>query len=189
MDNVGAMNDVDVLGKNDYDICPDYSAAISIEEDQFVFNTCKSLFNKETPSFKKEGTQTWFLSLKIPFINDHGEITALLGISYNITIRNELNRALEAVKQKHNNLFVLSPVGFALSEFESGRFIKFNNCFAIKLGYTPDELKNLSRLKIKPKKYWANEREVIQALDKDNSHSGRWKLKIYEQTEALIPSY
>ncbi|MBC7687099.1 MAG: hypothetical protein H7211_02860, partial [Aquabacterium sp.] len=48
MDYVGAINDVDVLGKNDYDLYPDYSAAISIEEDQFVFNTGKSLFNKET---------------------------------------------------------------------------------------------------------------------------------------------
>lgn len=132
MDYVGAINDVDVLKKNDYDLYPDYSAAISIEEDQFVFNTCKSLLNKETPSLKKDGTQTWFLSSKIPFINDHGKITALLGISYNITIRNELNRALEAVKQKLSNLFVLSPVGFALSEFESSRFIKFNNSFAIK---------------------------------------------------------
>ena len=62
MDYVGAINDVDVPGKNDYDLYPDYSAAISLEEDQFVFNTCKSLFNKETPSLKKDGTQTWFLS-------------------------------------------------------------------------------------------------------------------------------
>ena len=62
MDYVGAITDVDVLKKNDYDLYPDYSAAISIEEDQFVFNTCKSLFNKETPSLKKDGTQTWFLS-------------------------------------------------------------------------------------------------------------------------------
>jgi two-component system, OmpR family, aerobic respiration control sensor histidine kinase ArcB len=40
------------------------------------------MLNEETKSIKKDGTETSFLTSKIPLLNEQGEVTALPGISY-----------------------------------------------------------------------------------------------------------
>ena len=80
-----AINEDEVLGKNDFDLYPSKNATISIQEDMEVFTSRKAILNKETTSINKEGKETWFLTSKIPFINDEDKVMGLIGISYDIT--------------------------------------------------------------------------------------------------------
>ena len=82
-----AINEDEILGKNDFDLYPGKNAKISIQEDMEVFTTRKAILNKETTSVDKEGKETWFLTSKIPFINDEDKVMGLIGISYDITDR------------------------------------------------------------------------------------------------------
>lgn len=85
MKYAGAVNEAEILGKTDFELYPQETAAISVAEDIEVFTTKKSILNKATKSVKNDGTETTFLTSKIPFINKQGEVTGLLGISYETT--------------------------------------------------------------------------------------------------------
>lgn len=162
---MGVEDEAEILGKNDYDLYPEDSAIISIEEDREIFKTGKAFIDRETVSFKKDGTETWFLSSKIPLRNQDNEIVGLIGLSYDITARKQTQQLLERSEQKLSTLFDLSPVGFALSEFTSGKFIESNKAFLRNLGYDEAELKQLDRLAIKPEAYWEQEKNMLQQSD------------------------
>lgn len=72
----------DILGKTDFDLYPYDTAKISVEEDKKIIATKQAILNKETKSVKNDGTVTIFLTSKIPFFNEAGEVTSILGISY-----------------------------------------------------------------------------------------------------------
>ncbi len=78
----GANSKEEILGKTDFELYPQQTAAISVAEDIEVINTKKAILNRETKSVKSNGTETTFLTSKIPFINERGKVTGLLGISY-----------------------------------------------------------------------------------------------------------
>ena len=63
-----------------------------------VFTGRKAILNKETISVDKEGKETWFLTSKIPFINDEDKVMGLIGISYDITDR--INQRQELIQAK-----------------------------------------------------------------------------------------
>jgi CHASE3 domain sensor protein len=79
---MGAENEEAILGKTDFELYPAATAAISAAEDKEVIITKKAILDRETKSIKNDGTETLFLTSKIPFINEEGEVTGLLGISY-----------------------------------------------------------------------------------------------------------
>ena len=93
-----AINEDEILGKNDFDLYPSKNAKISIQEDMEVFSGRKAILNKETISVDKEGKETWFLTSKIPFINDEDKVMGLIGISYDITDR--INQRQELIQAK-----------------------------------------------------------------------------------------
>lgn len=83
----GVENEEEIIGKSDIDIYPEETARISLEEDQQVFLTGQAIVNKETYLINKDGSKSWFLSSKIPHYNHDGQVTGLIGISYDITMR------------------------------------------------------------------------------------------------------
>ncbi len=91
---VGAANEQEVLGKNDYDLYPAEIAAISVQEDQEVITTGQAIIHKETTNFKKDGKQTWFLTSKIPLKDEEGNVTGILGMSHDITEQKEKEKKL-----------------------------------------------------------------------------------------------
>ena len=86
----GFKNERDILGKTDYELYPEESAVISVNEDQEIFSSGVPMLNKETCSIKQDGAKTWFLTSKIPLKNEENKITGLLGISYDINERKKL---------------------------------------------------------------------------------------------------
>ena len=63
-------------------------------------------------------------------------------------------------------LFAMSPVGIALNDYATGKFIEFNDALLTPTGYTRDELLDLTYWDITPQDYAADEarqREGLQA--------------------------
>ncbi len=98
MEYMGVQCEKQILGKNDHDLYPAESAVVSIEEDRQVFTTGKPLINKETYNKRHDGSETWFLTSKIPLKDDDG-ISGLLGISYNISERKDTEQKLQELVQ------------------------------------------------------------------------------------------
>ncbi|QLG44273.1 PAS domain-containing protein [Costertonia aggregata] len=90
----------DIIGKDDFDLYPEDIAQKSRDEDLKVINTLKPILGKETISIKNDGTQTYFLTSKIPLLDSDGSATGLVGISLDIS----------DIKQKEEELHSLINV-------------------------------------------------------------------------------
>lgn len=90
LEYLGFENEEDILGKDDFDLYPTESAVTSLAEDKQIFSTGIPIIDKETFNIKKDGNTNWFLTSKIPLKNEQGEISGLLGISYDINERKKL---------------------------------------------------------------------------------------------------
>lgn len=82
---LGVTDANDLLGKTDFELYPDEIAKISRDEDLSVMETLTPILSKETLNIKNDGTETVFLSSKIPLLDEHGHATGLVGISLDIT--------------------------------------------------------------------------------------------------------
>jgi PAS domain S-box-containing protein len=90
MEYAGVKCAMEILGKTDFELYPQPTAAISAAEDKQVISTKKAILNKQTISVKSNGEHTSFLTSKIPLVNEEGEVTGLLGISYEMALMKKM---------------------------------------------------------------------------------------------------
>lgn len=80
--------------------------------------------------------------------------------------RDDANQAMKRSEERLRALFELSPIGIALNDYESGRFLDLNPALLAPTGYTRDEFINLSFWDITPTTYADQEEEqLIQLRD------------------------
>jgi len=84
-DFLGVSDPSALLGKTDFDLYPVETAKIATEQDLRVMETLVPILGEETVNIKKDGTETIFLSSKIPLLDGNGDATGLVGISLDIT--------------------------------------------------------------------------------------------------------
>lgn len=82
---LGVADPNELLGKTDFDLYPFEIAKIQRDEDLMVMETSKPIIGEESRIIKKDGTETVFLSSKIPLLDEDGKATGLVGISLDIT--------------------------------------------------------------------------------------------------------
>ncbi|MFM9838599.1 MAG: PAS domain S-box protein [Cyclobacteriaceae bacterium] len=92
---VGAKNENELIGRSDYELYPNESAQLSIDEDKFVL-AGQSILGKETINTKKDGSQTHFITSKVPLRDAKSKIIGLVGISVDNT--EQKRRELELKK-------------------------------------------------------------------------------------------
>lgn len=97
---LGAKKPEEVLGKDDFDLYPEEVAKTSIAEDQEIILSGEPFLNRETVNTKLNGETSYFLTSKIPLRNESGQITGLLGISFDITKTKEDQKTLQDLNQK-----------------------------------------------------------------------------------------
>ena len=84
-DYLGYKKPEDLIGLSDFDIYDQRTAQISRNEDLEVLRTRKPILGLETINVRKDGSVTTFLTYKIPLTNENDEVTALMGISIDIS--------------------------------------------------------------------------------------------------------
>lgn len=82
---LGVTDANELLDKTDFDLYPFETAKLSRDEDLKVMETLKPILGQESISIKNDGTETAFLSSKIPLLDENGCATGLVGISLDIT--------------------------------------------------------------------------------------------------------
>jgi len=88
-----------VIGKNDHEIMPDKKEARkNIEDDRLVFKTGKP---RETTKHMTgaDGKEHWFQAIKVPQLDDKGNVIGLVGIARDITERRQV--AEELARSEH----------------------------------------------------------------------------------------
>lgn len=74
--------------------------------------------------------------------------------------------ALEQSESRLRGLFEFSPIGIALNDFDTGRFIDLNHALVAPTGYTAEEFVELSYWGVTPKEYLPEEEKALADLRK-----------------------
>lgn len=96
---MGAQSADEIIGKDDHDLYPDESARLSVAEDRQVTSTGQPILGKETLNTRRDGSECWFLTSKIPLNDEQGQVSGLLGISVDITARKRAEVELQRTKE------------------------------------------------------------------------------------------
>jgi PAS domain S-box-containing protein len=79
----------DLVGKTDYDMPWKEHGDAYRADDLAVMNSRKARLDLEEKNVNNEGKVSWVLTSKVPVMNKHGEIVAVLGMFEDITDRKE----------------------------------------------------------------------------------------------------
>ncbi|MBI3218524.1 MAG: PAS domain S-box protein [Bacteroidetes bacterium] len=135
---LGVQSEEYLIGKSDYDLYPEETAKISIEEDLRIFDG-EVILNRETLNRRWDGSETWFLSSKVPLRNGSQEIIGLVGISIDISSQKKAKEELERSEKLYRLLAENSQDVISLHKLD-GMF-EYISPSSINLhGYYPHEL-------------------------------------------------
>ncbi len=96
---MGATREEDVLGKDDSEFFSPEQVRKVRREEQRLFTTGEPIINEEERHTRK-GRDVWFLKSKIPLRNEDNQIIGLVGISYDITSRKEIEEQIKNSEEK-----------------------------------------------------------------------------------------
>ncbi len=127
----------DMTGKTDYDLFPKETAERLAADDGKVFETGAPLHAEE--QFQIRHRNYTFTTTKFPLFDADGELYAICAMATDITKRIELERALKASEERFRAIFEQASAGIATATAE-GRFLETNGALRGMLGYTDEEL-------------------------------------------------
>lgn len=119
----------EILGKTDFDLYPKELAEAFHADDQLVLQTGQPVINREEFVMDNNGHKRWLLTSKLPMKDEYGNITGLVGIGRDITIRRQTQ---EELRESEINLKVIlqSTADGILAVSGNGKIIKTNKRFA-----------------------------------------------------------
>ncbi len=140
------------IGKTDFDLFTEEHARAAYEDEQRIIRTGQPIINKEEKETWPNGPDTWVLTTKMPLRDKNGAIVGTFGISHDITDRKLTEEALRKSEERYRLLFNsindavfvhgLTPEGLP------GRITDVNDIACERLGYTRDELLQMTPLDI-----------------------------------------
>jgi PAS domain S-box-containing protein len=87
------VDDVDAaVGKTDYDFQPTELAQSSWDEEQQIVATGQPLIDRLEFNPTADGRPRWLSATKVPIKNDAGQVIGIVGVSRDITVRQEIDR-------------------------------------------------------------------------------------------------
>ena len=98
--NIGCKEPSQAIGKSDFDFYSNEFANTTLKGEQEIIKTGKSLTYEER-GVRKDGSEVWGLTNKMPLRDKNGNMTGTFGISIDITKRKQ---AEEALKESQNEL-------------------------------------------------------------------------------------
>lgn len=110
---------------------------------------------------------------------------SMLGTNLDITERMQVLQNLRVRDVKLQSLFLLSPLGIALTDMQ-GHFLEFNPAFQKICGYNEQELKAIDYWELTPEKYQSSESQQLNALSKHGRY-GPYEKEYKHKNGRLIP--
>lgn len=123
----------------------------------------KQPYEGEFEIISADGENKWVYVTGKPVIQD-GEVIKLYGTFQDITDKKIFELKLKESEHKFRTFFEISPIGIAINDFNTGKFIDVNAALYIPAGYTKEEFINLSYWEITPKEYFEQEEYQLNLL-------------------------
>ena len=133
-------SETEILGKTDFDLYPKELAEAFFADDQLVLQG-HPVINKEEFLLDNNGQKKWLLTSKIPLKDEVGNITGIIGIGRDITLRRNTEEELRESEIKLKVILQSTADGI-LAIDSNGKIIKANKRF-VELWRVPQELIDL----------------------------------------------
>jgi len=186
--NTGFKDELDVLGKNDFEVFPADIAQQFFDDDQRVMVSGEPVLNREEYLESKSGESQWLLTSKLPIFNKRNQIVGLLGIGRDISIRRKSEQALRESEKFLKDTQLIAKLGTFTFEMNTGNWLSsevLDTIFGINKNYTRNAENWMKMVhqdwKISMSNYFANERLDTKAvfnmeykIVRQNDLSERW---------------
>jgi diguanylate cyclase (GGDEF)-like protein/PAS domain S-box-containing protein len=94
-EDAGLTHPNEILGKSDFDFAWKEQAETYRLDDLETMQSGKARINYEEPQYRKDGSEYWLRTSKIPLMNGEGQALGVLGLYEDITERKHLEQKLE----------------------------------------------------------------------------------------------
>lgn len=115
LENIGVLDESEVLGKSDLEIFNNEIGYRGYEDDLIVIKSGEPIINREEVFFDKNGTQRWLLTSKVPLIDQQGRATGLVGIGRDITeqkkAEEQIKKLTESIEQSPSTIIITNING------------------------------------------------------------------------------
>ena len=191
-------NQMDLVVKIDLDgrflfVSPSFCRTFGKSEDELIGNTfmhlvheddreataeaMENLFVPPHTAYIEQRAQTkdgwrWLAWLDTAVVDEHSEVTAIIGVGRDITDRKETEAILAESEERFAKAFHGNPAAMAISMIEDGRLLDVNEAWLSMVGYSREEVIGKSAVEMGK---WAdiNQRSVmIDHLKREGSVRG-----------------
>jgi PAS domain S-box-containing protein len=100
----GLKSTKDLIGKSDYEMPWKEHGDAYRADDQAVMNSRKARLDMEERNVNSEGVESWVMTSKVPVMNKHGEVVAVLGMFEDITQRKRKEAEMAANQKELEEL-------------------------------------------------------------------------------------
>jgi PAS domain S-box-containing protein len=113
-------------------------------------------------------------------------LRAVADIVAGIVDRKLAERHLRDSEQKLRSLFDLSPVGIALNDYVSGRFVEVNDALTAATGYSREQLQAMSYWDLLPWEYGQQEQPLLDAMNRTGGY-GPYEMEYIRKDGSRYP--
>jgi PAS domain S-box-containing protein len=135
--------EAEIVGKTDYDFVPQDLADFFRANDRAAMSAGKPTVNEEWLTFADDGHRALMETTKMPMLASDGTLIGILGIAHDFTQLRQLQEKLDERETIFAAMASQAIDSLSLIDFETGRFIEFNDAAAANLGYTREEFSQL----------------------------------------------
>jgi len=153
----GITDHDEIVGKTVFDIFPRELAERLEAEDRAVMESGVPLLNREGQTFfggtgSAPREARWHVTSKVPLRDKAGNVFGVVGVNRDITGRKRMEEALRASEERFRATFEQAAVGMALRGIDPAdpRWLRVNQKLCDILGYSKEELLNLTSLDVTP---------------------------------------
>lgn len=157
----------EVIGKTDFDLYPEEYAKSYNAYDQLVIKNAESIIDKIEAIPFKNGEKRWISTTKLPWYDEKGNITGLIGFGIDVSDRlkdqEKIRTLSESIEQSPNAIIITNSDGFI--EYVNPRFAEMT-------GYQANEVLGRYPRILKPR---GHNREQLEEIWKAVLAKQKWK--------------
>lgn len=144
-------------------------------------------YHFETRLSHKNGTWVWVLSRgRVMSRDNSGNPLLMHGTLLDITSFKQLQIELQHAADRFKNLFDLAPVGIAMNDLSTGKYLDGNDSLLASMGYNIDELRALDYWDVTPSKYEYDEYKQIESM-MATSYYGPYRKEYIRKDGSVYP--
>ena len=180
---VGRPRDA-IIGKTDNDLFGTEVAVAFRENDRRMLELRESRHNEEWITYP-DGRKILLDTLKTPYLGPDGKLIGILGISRDITARQQAEEALRESEVNFRTFFE-TMTDMIMVGTPDGQVLFTNAAVTRTLGYTPDEMKEMHLLEVHPADKRGEAGEIFAAMFRGERES--CPLPLARKDGGLVPA-